>query len=340
MKHDRSDTHEAAEIAGGDKGDPHQYKMPAAAKLSIEGEKAIGLDIQTANRAIESLADAAWPEISWLLDGLDLRPVPSEDVKALASEALASVARSITASQLDANTFAAHVQRSLRDRLTAFFKSHAELGEHLDEWVMNRLLGAGLLTAIASSEAHQELIKRVVADRDKAVNQLVESHMPLARRMAQAAMRQKDELDDLLNEAAVVLRRCALSFDPTAGSRFSSYARTALLELKRRRPSNTTTRYTARQVQGATGDGESGGSNTQIDPISAAVTADKTRRAIENARRLLTPASRSSADPPDPKCQSPLDAVELRDDIEHLLPALRRLSWLERVLPASVYESF
>src|SRR5262249_16327847 len=124
MEKHRPTMRRAIEVTRGDPSDVHQYKMPTAAKISIEVEKSLGLKIQSPTRKIESLAAAAWPEISSLLDTTDLRPLLTEKVKDAARASLASVARSITASQMSSTTFAAHVQRGFRDNLAASLTSH------------------------------------------------------------------------------------------------------------------------------------------------------------------------------------------------------------------------
>jgi RNA polymerase sigma factor (sigma-70 family) len=337
MDKNRSSKPAAGGVARSDPDNPHRYKMPAAAKLSVNDEKALGLKIQSANRAIEVLETSIWSKINPYLDGLDLSPFSPDDVKPMAREELTKVIKSMAASQPNAGAFAAGLRRSLCDRLAAYVESHCELVgllHQLDQWMATHLPEAGLLRSVPPWTAHDKRLWSIASARDAAINRLVETHMLLAQQMAKAAMRRKDELYDLMNEAALILHRRAESFDPDAGTRFSSHAYTALLELKRRCPSNETTRYTARQVQATPADAEPASSGPpsidQADPLSAAFTTAKTRLAIENARRLLAPGSRSSIDPPDRQCHSPSDLAELREHMERLRPALGRLSWLER----------
>lgn len=165
--------------------------------------------------------------------------------------------------------------------------------------------------------------------------------MPLGKRFAQKAMRRPDEFDDLMNEAAIIIRRCAETFDPEKGNRFSSYAMAALRELKRRSPSYGTTRYTARQVNHDNFKSETNArrldGTSQNDPVSSLIANRKTRQEVENARRLLASSYQSDQDndnfeldPVDERCKSPFDQVVGREDRERLLEAFSRLSWLEK----------
>src|SRR5882672_4461510 len=126
MDKDRSSKPAAGGVARSDPDDPHRYKMPITEKLSAKDEKAIGLTIQSASRAIEALTDSIWAKLNRYLDGLALAPLSTPDVKSLARDELAKVIRSMAASQPDAAAFAARLRQRMCIRMAASVEGHAE----------------------------------------------------------------------------------------------------------------------------------------------------------------------------------------------------------------------
>jgi RNA polymerase sigma factor (sigma-70 family) len=202
----------------------------------------------------------------------------------------------------------------------------------------------GLNQAITVQLSAAQDLWEDLEQREMAINELVESHLRLAKPFAMRIMSQPFELDDLLNEAFFILRRAAERFDATTQNRFSSYAAMALQrELKRRTPSRIgVKRQTAAQLK-RFGDAQytlaqqRGESPSLDDVYDLLACSDRTRIQIENARRILAAQRRSQQrgelilqDPVDAILQDPAVEAGDREEIAMLHAALEKLSPFEK----------
>lgn len=182
---------------------------------------------------------------------------------------------------------------------------------------------------------------QLVAQRENALQRIIEHHQPVAISVAQAKMRGPDELEELVQEAALLLRHAAERFDPKVGVRFGSYARTILWNGVRRKlhEAKGLNRYTAEQVsafertQGQLG--HQLGRPARCDEVHALLGhSPETGREIENVRRLLL-MERSSS-PIDATLEKGHDGRDEANQLERdelkqvLVSAFSRLSWLQK----------
>ena len=82
---------------------------------------------------------------------------------------------------------------------------------------------------------HRELLRAWCEERDgDARRQLIESHLPLVRVLAQRFARRGEQLDDLTQVGAVGLIKAVDRYDPARGSSFTAYAVPTILgEIRR-----------------------------------------------------------------------------------------------------------
>lgn len=181
-----------------------------------------------------------------------------------------------------------------------------------------------------------------LAQRERAIQEVIESHLILAKSIARTNQRKPHEFEDLVHEAVLILRRIVDRFDPSVGVRFSSYAKQVLLrELRRQLDAATRlTRHSSDQARAV-----NRAERKLIQERSGPVTTDEvydllghsaeTRREIENVRRLLL-AERSQSDiaaqrSAIPTCLSdelPEEGDDFRKQV--LLPAFGSLTRLEK----------
>ena len=223
---------------------------------------------------------------------------------------------------------------------------HADLRLQIppEEWLGGKLPKPRVAQALAAPLRERPGLWQAVADREKAINRLVETHVRLAQPFARRAMRRNCEFGDLMNEAVLILRRAAERFDPASGNRFSSYARVALeRELRRKSPSHIgVTRHTRSQISEVSRleralVQERGCPVTADDVYEQLACPEATRIEIENVRRLLaanrlahaderaTALALAEADLPEP-CH---EAAKTETG-QQLRVAFSKLSWMEK----------
>jgi len=209
--------------------------------------------------------------------------------------------------------------------------------------------GYRLPSARPLEPAHEESLARAIqggsdAQRNAAINELVEAHLPLAKPFARGAMRQPSEFEDLMNEAVLILRRAAERFLPGSGNRFSSYAMAALKrELWRQSPSLIgVTRHSGGQVREfdrAQHDlAQKHGRSVTIDEVYEQLQCpERTRTEIENVRRILSGKRRrhvngdgALSDPEDVQLPDPCRSAVDNETTERLRRAFGTLSGLEK----------
>jgi RNA polymerase sigma factor (sigma-70 family) len=321
----------------------HGYRTRKKGSLALNDEQQLGRTIQEGNVALSDLGEAVALAVKKQLNSVDVAPVKpitlATFITIAVSEVLIRHAESKRAGR------AAIVGTEIHRALAALLAAEDVLrGQDAECWLTERLpqevLSQLISPALLAADGQFALISR----RERAIGELIEWHLPLAKPFARGAMRQPFEFDDLMNEAVLILRHVAERFDPDSGTRFSSYAKVALKrELWRHSPTNIgLTRHSGDQVKEVRKlerklAQERGRSVTIDEVYERLACTDRTRAEIENVRRILRArrqphphTSQPLADLRDLQLPDPYRVVSDKETFQRLRSAFRKLTPLER----------
>ncbi|MBX9790001.1 MAG: sigma-70 family RNA polymerase sigma factor [Pirellulales bacterium] len=321
----------------------HGYRTVKKGSLKLDDERRLGRTIQEGNVALSELGEAIVQAIKTHLNAVEVAPVKPTTLSALVTKAVGEVLIRCAQSKQAGRTelVGREIHRALADLLAA---EDVLEGQDAQGWLTERLAQLAVSQAISptllAADGQFDLISR----RERAIGELVEWHLPLAKPIARSAMRQPFEFDDMMNESALILRHVAERFDPDSGNRFSSYAKVALKrDLWRRSPTSIgLTRHSRDQVEEVRKleqklAHEQGHSVTMEEVYERLACPDRTRAEIENVRRILKArrqphphSAQALADLRDLQLPDPFQVVSEKETSQRLRAAFRRLSRLER----------
>ncbi|MGE3778687.1 MAG: sigma-70 family RNA polymerase sigma factor [Pirellulaceae bacterium] len=330
----------------------HDYRHSQKPPLTGDVEHKLGVQIQQGNAALEALTEQVSECIFPFIQEPDLSPLSATDVVSEFRQSIRAQLVTFAGAKVGLGEVVQSFPGFIQDNLCDLLEEADPRGELDHEaWMGKRFSFAKLEPLLADSLANSTELWSELVTREVAINELAESHMPLARPLAMAAMKQKFELDDLLNEAFLILRRAAEGFDPHQGNRFASYAMTALRELRRKSPSRIgLKRDTANQLRVFSAAQQA--LSQQQKPSSALDVYEflackrRTRIQIENVRRILRTRRQSQANveldlldalqAADPKSPNPAADAAEREELVLLEAALDKLDSLEKAVVIGV----
>jgi RNA polymerase sigma factor (sigma-70 family) len=334
----------------------HYYLERQKPQLSVDSEHQLALQIQQGNLALDELQSRVTESLISSLQHSDLTPLTTTAVEDALRPVIRDQLTKCAGAKLQRQEFVQEVPALLRDTIGDLLDeadqrdvldTAAWLDTHLSEWDIE----SDLLTVLSESAGSwSELVAR-----EAAMSELAESHLGMARPFAMKAMRQAFEFDDLLNEAFLLLRRAAETFDPHGGTRFSSYATTALGRgLKRTSPSRIgLKRPTAVQLR-AFDDAQhtlsqQPGPSPSVNAVYELLGCNqRTRIQIENVRRVLGARQQSQREGDshreeslhaiDSQAANPADEAGDREEQARLAAALDKLTPLEQTVITGVFK--
>lgn len=335
----------------------HQYRDSQKRPLAADVEHALGMQIQHGKLALEELNEGIAECLKSCTQKWDLAPLLTTVVVDAIGESVCDHLVKCAGAKTGLQRFIQAVPNLIRDKIGDLLEEADPHGElDFQAWLSTRISLRDIEQTLSTKLSTAGGLWSCLEAREAAINELAESHMRLAKPLAMRAMRQAFELDDLLNEAFLILRRAAEGFDPHNGNRFSSYAKTALeRELKRTSPSRIgLKRQTAAQVKAFEDARHSlsqqQGATASVDGVYDLLACnERTRIQIENVRRILGVRQRSrrdgelhlqdALDAVDSQAANPAEEVGNREEHARLLAALERLSPLEKNVLIGVCKS-
>lgn len=333
--------------SGGEVARLHGYREPSAVELDRATEANLSTQIQRGNIARDELLRTISAGVLRQLRQRNLTPLERQPVERAVERLIADRLVSVAANALGVAAFASSFVDTLRAALIDLLKAiDAHLELDVEQWLDELGDLNGLDTEIAELLSDSSDLWRDFEQREAAVKVLAQAHLRLAKPFALRVMSQSFEFDDLMNEAFLILRRIAETFDATQGSRFSSYAKKALQhELKRRVPSRIgLRRHTNAQLRKFDDAqqtlAQQQGSNPSLEDIYELLACnERMRTAIENARRALS-LHRQPQRNDEPFLFDPLDELALdpaidaadREELSRLYAALDTLEAFEKVV--------
>jgi RNA polymerase sigma factor (sigma-70 family) len=319
------------------------YRTLKNGLLGLKDEQRLGRTIQAGNAALSDLTEILVLAVQKHLETVDLESIKSDSVVIAVTDSVGeALIKCANRKRTDrAEVVGTGIHRALAEMLSANdllrgLDAEVWLGQLLPLEVLSQLISPILLAADVQIDA--------ITRRERAIGELVEWHLPLAKPFARSAMRQPFEFDDMMSESVLILRHVAERFDPDTGSRFSSYAKVALKrDLWRHSPSTIgLTRHSGDQVREVDAlenklSQERGRRVTTEEVYEQLACTDRTRDEIENVRRILKVRRQTHpnsgqplADLSDLQLPDPFHAASDKEAFERLRVVFRRLSSLER----------
>ncbi len=350
----RNSPTEQVEIQQGAGARLHEYQDSQKPQLTADVEHKLSGLIQQGNRALKDLNEEVTECMVSCIQEWDLAPLSATVVVESIGEAICIELVKCAADRSGLLGFIQAVTNVIRDKVGDLLEEAVPRRDlNVESWLDTRISLRNIEKTLSTRLFPAASLWSELEAREAAINELAESHMRMARPFAMRAMRQAFELDDLLNEAFLILRRAAEGFDPHNGNRFSSYAKTALeRELKRKSPSRIgLRRQSAAQVRAFEDARQSlsqqRGASVSRDEVYDLLAFDgRTRIQIENVRRILGVRQRSQRDgdlnledapnAADSQAANPAEEAADREEHARLLAAMEKLTALEKVVVIGV----
>jgi len=103
-------------------------------------------------------------------------------------------------------------------------KTFTNLRENPEQALLDRYIDEIAMPTAMSADEERELCSRISAGDERALNKLVEAHLPLVVSIAKRFVREGVSQLDLIAEGNIGLIRSAHKFDASRGQRFAQYA--------------------------------------------------------------------------------------------------------------------
>lgn len=208
------------------------YRLPTAARLSEEEERACARRIQAGNTALVRLVDLLAPSLRSAIQSADTSPF---DQRTLLDVALAGARRAVehhALSEASESEFVScatsMIQEAVAEYIDGSNQRRWNCGGDGARWASTRLTRRVFEDHASGLAAIDSSLLQALRTRAEAIETLVRAHSRLLASMIAAKQGRGHDDPDLLQRGRLALRRAAESFDPDRHPRFSPLARTAI----------------------------------------------------------------------------------------------------------------